>query len=126
MHSCVDVVMGSYPMPLYCVPLFITLVGPYFMYRIRTCLALNCTLDSQNLHLFARICDKPGSSMFVAHEYSVVSGKWPRFAGSMVVSGDSLAPLKMQACFAVSSQSMYWSTCYSVGLTLGSKIQYAI
>ncbi len=36
-------------MPLYCVPLFIALVGPYYMYHIRTILALNYTLDSKNL-----------------------------------------------------------------------------
>ncbi len=40
---------GLLPYALYSVPLFITLVGPYFMYRIQTCLALNCTLNSQNL-----------------------------------------------------------------------------
>ncbi len=37
-------VMGSYSMPLYCVPLFIALVGPYYIYRIRTILALKLHL----------------------------------------------------------------------------------
>ncbi len=45
----VKVVMGSYSMPFYCVPLFIALVGPYYMYHIWMILALNCILDSENL-----------------------------------------------------------------------------
>ncbi len=59
MHSCVDVVIGSYPMPLHCVPLFITLIGPYFMYHIWMCLALNCTLDSQNLLVLIQCTEWP-------------------------------------------------------------------
>ncbi len=34
----VSYVMGSYSMPLYCVPWLIALVGPYYMYCIRTIL----------------------------------------------------------------------------------------
>ncbi len=54
-----SIVMGSYPMALYCVPLLITLVGPYYMYRIRTFLALNCTLDSQNLPVLIQCTEQP-------------------------------------------------------------------
>ena len=40
--------MGPCYMPLYCVPLFIALVGPYYMYCIRMLLALNHILGSRN------------------------------------------------------------------------------
>ncbi len=36
-------------MPLYCVRVFMPLFGRYYMYRIRTVLAVNRTIDSQNL-----------------------------------------------------------------------------
>ena len=37
--------MGFYSMPLYYVPLFIALVGSYYMYRIHTTLALSTKLN---------------------------------------------------------------------------------
>ncbi len=39
-------------------PLFITLIGPYYLYRIRSLLALNHTLHSQNLLVLANAFGK--------------------------------------------------------------------
>ncbi len=81
-------------MPLYCVPFFIALVGPYYMYHIRTILALNmlnCTIDSQKLLVLKNALNcpvfaiglgsteilRPWASVSIAHEQSVISGKGP-------------------------------------------------